>query len=55
MAVNQADVEHVARRHRSEYGRDFVASKSVRKIHVDGDSVTVDVQLGTRRAASTSC
>src|SRR4029078_11958342 len=27
-------------------GRDFVASKSVRKINVDGDSVTVDVQLG---------
>jgi ATP-binding protein involved in chromosome partitioning len=47
MAVNQADVEQALRGVIDpNTGRDFVASKSVRKIHVDGDSVSVDVQLG---------
>jgi metal-sulfur cluster biosynthetic enzyme len=47
MAVTQADVEQALRGVIDpNTGRDFVASKSVRKIAVDGDSVTVDVQLG---------
>jgi ATP-binding protein involved in chromosome partitioning len=47
MAVNQADVEQALRGVIDpNTGRDFVASKSVRKINVDGDSVSVDVQLG---------
>jgi ATP-binding protein involved in chromosome partitioning len=46
MAVTQADVEHALRGVTDpNTGRDFVASKSVRKISVDGDSVTVDIQL----------
>jgi len=47
MAVNQADVEHALRNVIDpNTGRDFVAAKAVRKIAVDGDNVTVDVQLG---------
>jgi ATP-binding protein involved in chromosome partitioning len=47
MAVTQADVEQALRGVIDpNTGRDFVASKSVRKIAVDGDSVTGDVQLG---------
>ena len=47
MAVTQADVEQALHGVTDpNTGRDFVASKSVRKINVDGDSVTVDVQLG---------
>ena len=47
MAVNQADVEHALRSVIDpNTGRDFVAAKAVRKIAVDGDNVTVDVQLG---------
>jgi len=47
MAVTQADVEQALHGVTDpNTGRDFVASKSVRKINVDGDSVSVDVQLG---------
>ena len=47
MAVTQADVEQALHGVTDpNTGRDFVASKSVRKITVDGDSVSVDVQLG---------
>src|SRR5690349_18485873 len=47
MAVNQADVEHALRSVIDpNTGRDFVAAKAVRKIAVDGNNVTVDVQLG---------
>jgi len=47
MAVNQVDVEQALRGVIDpNTGRDFVASKSVRRIQVDGDSITVDVQLG---------
>src|SRR5690349_21005474 len=47
MAVNQADVEHALRGVIDpNTGRDFVAAKAVRKIAVDGDSISIDVQLG---------
>ncbi len=47
MAVSEADVEKCLRGVVDpNTGRDFVASKAVKKIKVDGDSVTVDVQLG---------
>ncbi|HKP66196.1 MAG TPA: P-loop NTPase, partial [Casimicrobiaceae bacterium] len=47
MAVTQADVEHALRGVIDpNTGRDFVAAKAVRKIAVDGDNVTIDVQLG---------
>jgi len=47
MAVTQADVEHALRGVIDpNTGRDFVAAKAVRKIAVDGDTVSVDVQLG---------
>src|SRR5512144_749172 len=47
MAVKQADVEQALRGVIDpNTGRDFVASKSVRRIQVDGDAVAVDIQLG---------
>src|SRR5689334_274274 len=47
MAVTQADVEHALRGVIDpNTNRDFVAAKAVRKIAVDGDSISVDVQLG---------
>jgi ATP-binding protein involved in chromosome partitioning len=47
MAVSEADVETCLRGVVDpNTGRDFVAAKSIRKIKVDGDSVSIDVQLG---------
>ena len=47
MAVTEADVEKCLRGVTDpNTGRDFVATKSVKKIRVDGDHVSVDVQLG---------
>jgi len=47
MAVTETDVEQCLRGVTDpNTGRDFVATKSVKKIRVDGDSVNVDLQLG---------
>jgi len=47
MAVSEADVETCLRGVVDpNTGRDFVAAKSIRKIKVDGDSVSIDVKLG---------
>jgi ATP-binding protein involved in chromosome partitioning len=47
MAVTETDVEKCLRGVTDpNTGRDFVATKSVKKIRVDGDAVSVDVQLG---------
>src|SRR6476646_7554871 len=46
MAATETDVERRLRDTTDPNpGRDFVATKSVKKIHGDGDSVTVDIQL----------
>ncbi len=47
MAVTETDVEQCLRGVTDpNTGRDFVATKSVKKIRVEGDSVNVDLQLG---------
>jgi ATP-binding protein involved in chromosome partitioning len=47
MAVTQSDIEQCLRGVIDpNTGRDFIATKSVKKIRVDGDSIDVDVQLG---------
>jgi len=47
MAVTEHDVEQCLRGVTDpNTGRDFVATKSVKKIRVDGNDVNVDVQLG---------
>jgi ATP-binding protein involved in chromosome partitioning len=47
MAVTDKDVEQCLRGVTDpNTGRDFVAGKSVKKIRVEGDSVSVDMQLG---------
>ena len=47
MAITEADVQSRLRALIDpNTGKDFVAGKSVRKVVVDGDAITVDVQLG---------
>src|SRR5882672_5935677 len=47
MAVTEKDVESCLRTVTDpNTGRDFVATKSVKRIRVDGDNVDIDVQLG---------
>ncbi|HET6802279.1 MAG TPA: P-loop NTPase, partial [Casimicrobiaceae bacterium] len=47
MAVTERDVEQCLRGVTDpNTGRDFVATKSVKKIRVDGDDVNVDLQIG---------
>jgi len=52
----RGDIQAARGAHRSQHGRDFVRGKAVKKIAISGSDVTVDLQLGyPRRASTTSC
>ena len=47
MAITEADVQARLRALTDpNTGKDFVAGKAVKKIHIDGADVSVDIQLG---------